>query len=208
MANVKGKDNYSVTPQVLGVDVSLVGHNHNHNILTNYIANQHIDHTTVRIIAGTGLAGGGDLTISRTLSLDVNGLLADGTPDGAADFLATYDASAVTHKKLLVNNRPGSASGTYVTQWTSFTPTTQGSWYTVTAAGVPANSRVDILAYNTANTSKLMGVRAVGSSLNRSTDIDKNSGTAFTVLLNGSSQYQQYTAQTSVTTFYIMGYRS
>jgi hypothetical protein len=41
----------------------------NHNALQNYVANQHIDHSTVSISAGTGLSGGGDLTASRTISM-------------------------------------------------------------------------------------------------------------------------------------------
>ena len=41
----------------------------NHNALLNFVANEHIDHSTVSVIAGTGLTGGGDLTASRTLSL-------------------------------------------------------------------------------------------------------------------------------------------
>lgn len=41
----------------------------NHNLLLNYVANQHIDHTGVTISAGTGLSGGGTIAASRTLSL-------------------------------------------------------------------------------------------------------------------------------------------
>jgi hypothetical protein len=41
----------------------------NHNLLMNYVANEHVDHSTVSIIAGTGLTGGGDITASRTLNL-------------------------------------------------------------------------------------------------------------------------------------------
>jgi phage-related tail fiber protein len=41
----------------------------NHNALQNYVANQHVDHSTVSISPGTGLTGGGDLTATRTLSL-------------------------------------------------------------------------------------------------------------------------------------------
>jgi hypothetical protein len=40
-----------------------------HNSLFNYVANQHIDHTTVSLINGNGITGGGDLTASRTLAL-------------------------------------------------------------------------------------------------------------------------------------------
>jgi predicted double-glycine peptidase len=41
----------------------------NHNVLQNYVANEHINHSTVSITAGTGLTGGGDLTTTRTLNL-------------------------------------------------------------------------------------------------------------------------------------------
>jgi hypothetical protein len=41
----------------------------NHNALQNYVANQHVDHSTVSITAGTGLSGGGDLTTTRTLNI-------------------------------------------------------------------------------------------------------------------------------------------
>jgi len=43
-----------------------------HNQTTNYVANQHVDHSTVSISAGSGLSGGGDITTSRTISLDTN----------------------------------------------------------------------------------------------------------------------------------------
>jgi hypothetical protein len=41
-----------------------------HNSTTNYVSNQHIDHTTVSISAGSGLSGGGTITSTRTLTLD------------------------------------------------------------------------------------------------------------------------------------------
>lgn len=41
----------------------------NHNALQNYIAAQHVDHSTVSVLAGTGMSGGGDISASRTLSI-------------------------------------------------------------------------------------------------------------------------------------------
>jgi len=41
-----------------------------HDATTNFVANEHIDHSAVSINAGFGLAGGGDITATRTLSLD------------------------------------------------------------------------------------------------------------------------------------------
>ena len=41
-----------------------------HNSTTNYVSNQHIDHSSVSITAGDGLSGGGNITASRTLTLN------------------------------------------------------------------------------------------------------------------------------------------
>jgi hypothetical protein len=41
----------------------------NHDALLNFVANDHIDHSTVSITAGNGLTGGGDLTTSRTINV-------------------------------------------------------------------------------------------------------------------------------------------
>lgn len=52
----------SITATVLPAGVD-------HNALSNFVANKHIDHSAVSITAGTGLSGGGDITASRTLNL-------------------------------------------------------------------------------------------------------------------------------------------
>lgn len=41
-----------------------------HDQTTNFVANEHVDHSTVNISAGNGLTGGGDITTTRTLTLD------------------------------------------------------------------------------------------------------------------------------------------
>lgn len=62
-----------------------------HNALLNYSANRHIDHTSVSIQAGTALSGGGDISATRTLNVDINGLTVD-TP-ASADYCMFYDVS-------------------------------------------------------------------------------------------------------------------
>ena len=42
----------------------------NHDTTTNFVANEHIDHTTVSITAGAGLLGGGTIAATRTLSIN------------------------------------------------------------------------------------------------------------------------------------------
>ena len=41
-----------------------------HDNLSGFVANEHIDHSAVSIASGTGLQGGGDITTTRTLSID------------------------------------------------------------------------------------------------------------------------------------------
>jgi hypothetical protein len=53
-----------------------------HDNLSGFVANEHVDHSLVSIIAGNGLQGGGDITSSRTLSIDsaqIKGLFSSGT---------------------------------------------------------------------------------------------------------------------------------
>jgi len=62
-----------------------------HDTLTNFVANEHVDHSGVDITAGTGLTGGGDITATRTLSLSHLGL--ENLADPNADRIAFWDDS-------------------------------------------------------------------------------------------------------------------
>lgn len=54
--------------------------NIDHNSLSNFVTNKHIDHSAVSISAGNGLTGGGDITATRTLTVLANsGLTANAT---------------------------------------------------------------------------------------------------------------------------------
>lgn len=56
------------------VDVTTDESEIDHDSLQNYVANEHVDHSTVSISSGTGLTGGGDITASRTLGVAANGV--------------------------------------------------------------------------------------------------------------------------------------
>ncbi len=43
----------------------------NHDALSNWVANKHIDHTSVTLTADSGLSGGGDITANRSFSVNV-----------------------------------------------------------------------------------------------------------------------------------------
>ena len=51
--------------QEAGIDVVV-----DHDAASNFVANEHVDHTSVSISTGTGLSGGGDISSTRTLSVD------------------------------------------------------------------------------------------------------------------------------------------
>jgi hypothetical protein len=73
-----------------------------HDTTTNFVANEHIDHTAVSISAGAGLTGGGTIAANRTLSVDLNGLTTD-TP-ATADFIPFYDFSGSDSNKSTIAN--------------------------------------------------------------------------------------------------------
>ena len=81
-----------------------------HDNLSGFVSNEHIDHSGVSISAGSGLTGGGNITATRTLSLDVNNLDAQVPSLELADKIAIYDNSAtetnvatLTQLKAIVN---------------------------------------------------------------------------------------------------------
>lgn len=93
-----GANQFSWTVLPAGVD---------HNSLLNFVANKHIDHSTVTISSASlgGLGGGGDITVSRTLNLDLSNLTVmsaavEADRLSSSDFLGIYDTSATTTKKM------------------------------------------------------------------------------------------------------------
>jgi hypothetical protein len=65
------------------------------------------DTNTLTVAGGSGLASTAGATDTVTLDLDISSLTADASPDGAADYVATWDASASAHKKVLLDDLPG-----------------------------------------------------------------------------------------------------
>ena len=74
------------------------------------------DGNTITVSGGTGLASVAGATDTVTVNLDINSLTADASPDGAADYVATWDASASTHKKVLLDDLPGGGGTASVRQ--------------------------------------------------------------------------------------------
>jgi hypothetical protein len=73
----------------------------NHDNLTGFVANEHIDHTSVTITAGVGLTGGGDISANRTIDLDISSLpaLTDAGVLASTDTFAVYNTSALANEE-------------------------------------------------------------------------------------------------------------
>jgi hypothetical protein len=114
----------------------------NHNLLQNYVANEHINHASVSISAGTGLTGGGDITASRTLSL-ANTTVTAGSY-GSSSSVATFTVDA--------QGRLTAAGSTAIsipsTQITDFTEAVQD----VMGGALVDSSSVDFIYNDISNT--------------------------------------------------------
>ena len=63
-----------------------------HDNLSGFVANEHIDHSTVTLTAGTGLSGGGDITANRTFNLANTSVTAGSY--GSATAIPTFTVDA------------------------------------------------------------------------------------------------------------------
>jgi hypothetical protein len=77
-----------------------------HDQLTNFEADEHIDNTTVTIAGGEGLTGSGDLTSDVTIDMDINGLTTE-TSIETTDLIVFYDVDAAEHKNITQSNLLG-----------------------------------------------------------------------------------------------------
>jgi len=67
-----------------------------HDQTLNFVANEHINHTSVSITAGVGLTGGGDISSTRTINIGIGAGISGSTTDISVDSgsLAAYYSSS------------------------------------------------------------------------------------------------------------------
>lgn len=70
-----------------------------HDSLSGFVSNEHINHTGVTLTAGTGLTGGGDISTNRTFDVDINGASDLAAPDSADELLLADNSDASSIKK-------------------------------------------------------------------------------------------------------------
>lgn len=96
----------------------------NHNLLLNYVANEHIDHTSVSIgtSATSGLAGGGNISSTRALSVSPTSATLKATPIAADEVLIADSAASNALKKATLGSIISAVGGgAFAEDWTSGT---------------------------------------------------------------------------------------
>lgn len=79
----------------LTVDLSSV----DHDLLTGFVANEHVDHSTVTLTAGIGLSGGGNILSSRSFDLDLSELTVVSVYE-SDDFVVMWDSGTGAEERI------------------------------------------------------------------------------------------------------------
>jgi hypothetical protein len=74
-----------------------------HDGFSDFVANEHIDHSAVTLTAGVGLSGGGDISSNRTFTVDLNELTTE-TTIAAGDFISMVDITDSGSGKITFAN--------------------------------------------------------------------------------------------------------
>lgn len=173
-----------------------------HNQLLNYVANKHVDHSTVLINTdpGTGLSGGGDITSSRNLSIDITNTTATSSAAASDIFLlenpGTLQLYKITKSNLFqgyATSSPGDLpEGTFSSSNNVASPTnvTGFSFANATVRGFDAIVTVFIDATSDLfEEFKLQGIQK-GSLWEMSTSsTGDDSGVTFSITTSGQIQY-------------------
>jgi trimeric autotransporter adhesin len=127
-----------------------------HDSTTGYVANKHIDHTAVSISAGNGLSGGGDISATRTLTLDTtsatftSGVKSKMSADGVVSGSSQISFTGITDKPTLVSGSSqityGSLSGIPTGIVSGSSQITFGSISSIPGGLVSGSSQIDLTA--------------------------------------------------------------
>lgn len=74
-----------------------------HDLTTNFVANKHINHTSVTLTAGEGLSGGGDISANRSFAVDLSEFATD-VAIASGDLIAFRDISPAANNLITFAN--------------------------------------------------------------------------------------------------------
>lgn len=126
-----------------------------HDALVNFVANEHIDHSTITITAGNGLTGGGDLTASRTINFVASNTTSISFTVSADGVTATVLPAGVDHNALAnyVADQHVAHSGVTITAGAGLTG----------GGTIAANRTIDFVAVDTTSIDFTVGADSVSA---------------------------------------------
>ena len=178
--------NSNLTTAIVGEGANIVSASAqvDHDSATNFVANEHINHTSVSITAGDGLTGGGDISSTRTINV-VGGT---GITANAND-VATND-SEIVHDNL---------SGFVANEHIDHTSVTMTAGAGLTGGGTIASTRTLAVGQGTGVTVNANDV-AIGQDVGTDQDVTFASVTATgNIVAQGDVIAENYIVSSSVT---------
>jgi len=170
-----------------------------HDNLSGFVANEHVDHSTVSIstAADSGLTGGGDITTTRSLSVDINGTTAETSIDNS-DSVLIYDSSAAALRKMtrgnFVSGLSVASAGDIAESSTSFNDNQASAANVTGLAFANATVRsfkahVTVIRGSTFETFELLGVQKTASWDMSIESVGDDCGVTFSITSAGQIQY-------------------
>jgi hypothetical protein len=174
----------------------------NHNATTNYDANQHVDHTSVSVSAGSGLSGGGTIAATRTLTLDTGSvhfldgvkkeLNTEGVISGSVQVnhnaTTNYDANQhIDHTTVSISAGSGLSGGGTIAATRTLSIATGGVTNDM-LAGTIANAKLSNSAITIAGTSTSLGGSITAATILSGTGVFSGSAQLPSGTVTGSAQ--------------------
>ena len=105
--------------------IDAVEANIDHDALLNFVADEHVAHTSVEIQTSTdsGLSGGGDISSTRSLVVDINGTTEE-TAIASNDYVLVWDTDGSARRKATISNLI-SETGVFRDTWLAADGTTK-----------------------------------------------------------------------------------
>jgi len=99
-------DQFTVTATTLSLNITNIEADLNHDNLTGFVGNEHIDHSSVTLTAGAGLTGGGTIAANRTFAVGAGSGIAVNADDVAVDIsgLTAFSGTIASTDGFLIDD--------------------------------------------------------------------------------------------------------